>query len=126
MTEPKRGGFFKRLFGIPEEPAAPPASPSVELPPEFVPASDVLPVPPEPAAPEEVAAEIESAVVETGSPPEMVLHETEALQRPVAEPEPLPSPGPMTVVGGLEKMTGCLGKSRAVSSDLALSATCST
>ena len=39
---------------------------------------------------------------------------------------PYPSAGPITLVGGLEKITGCLGRSFAVSSALALSATCST
>gem|GEM_PF-4110215 len=36
------------------------------------------------------------------------------------------SPGPITVVGGLEKMTGCLGRSADVSSVRLDSATCST
>ncbi|MNL39599.1 hypothetical protein D3C87_1618850 [compost metagenome] len=36
------------------------------------------------------------------------------------------SPGPMTVVGGLEKITGCLGSSLLVSSVRLDSATCST
>ncbi|EKE16712.1 MAG: hypothetical protein ACD_10C00840G0003 [uncultured bacterium] len=35
------------------------------------------------------------------------------------------SPGPITEVGGLEKITGCFGKSLLVSKALALSATCS-
>ncbi len=81
-TEPKKRGFFSKLFGL-EEPAKP--LPSVEQTPEAVP----LPVEPEPQIPAEPVAEISAelpAEPEAPLAPEILLGEDAPLPIVAAEP----------------------------------------
>lgn len=92
MSEPKRGGFLRRLFGIPAEAEREPGPvPPDTLPPEFIPASELLPVEPEAAEPDEIEAELESERA-AGLEPEPLELELEA-----TVPEPPPGPPEATV-----------------------------
>ena len=133
MSEGKKPGFFDRLFGRPQ-PQPQPAEPEAErqLPPDLVPASEVLPVEPEPAKPEEVASEIESERAEgltpegqhlreqappPPGPPETTTDYAEAVDDDLAAPPapvtPVPPPPapPAARRSWLQRLTGGLKRS---------------
>jgi fused signal recognition particle receptor len=133
MSEGKKPGFFDRLFGRPQ-PQPKPAEPEAErqLPPDLVPASEVLPVEPEPAKPEEVASEIESERAEgltpegqhlreqappPPGPPETTTDYAEAVDDHLAAPPapvtPVPPPPapPAARRSWLQRLTGGLKRS---------------
>jgi len=133
MSEGKKPGFFDRLFGRQQpQPQPKPAAPESEreLPPDLVPASEVLPVAPEPAKPEEVASEIESERAEglapedqhlredapPPGPPETTTDYAEAVDDDLATPPepvtPVPPPAPAAPKRSwLQRLTGGLKRS---------------
>ncbi|HEY4201236.1 MAG TPA: signal recognition particle-docking protein FtsY [Devosiaceae bacterium] len=135
MSEQKKPGLLGRLFGrqqpapvapepIVPAPVAPEAAP---LPPEFVPASEVLPVEPERANPQEVRDEVESERAEglvpqgqtdhhpvLAGPPETTPAYVEAIEDAVAAapPEPVaPTPVPPVRQGWFARLASGLKRS---------------
>jgi fused signal recognition particle receptor len=126
MSEGKKPGFFDRLFGRPQPQPAPPEA-EKPVPPELVPASEVLPVAPDPATPAEVKDEVDSERAEgltpegqhltqrepPAGPPETTPDYAEAVDDALAEePAPVaPVTPPPSRRSWLQRLTGGLKRS---------------